>query len=246
MRSDIENTWFVVMESEDDVKDTVLDLNSKRRTFRNERVKVRVKTETSVRSFYTVPTIPVAPLAFQSYPVYPSMPLDPFAYSYGPTSVDTTIASTVDQTSPVSNNNRNNKSNNSENKDKDRKSSRNSNNNNGRERSDRNGNDRSERRSGSDRNRSDRNNNSSSTSTSTTKETQEKVIPIQIDSINFPPLQQTIDASIDTPIPTLGYKSTDNVVKYTHDDILNIVKNINEATLPEGIIPVSFFLIYNY
>lgn len=60
------------MESEDDIKDTVLDLQLKKRLFRGEKVKVRVKTETTVRSYYSVPPIPPPPpIVFSPFPGYP-------------------------------------------------------------------------------------------------------------------------------------------------------------------------------
>lgn len=45
---------FVTFESEDDAKDTLIDLRLKKRTFRDQPVKGRMKTETIVRSFYPV------------------------------------------------------------------------------------------------------------------------------------------------------------------------------------------------
>lgn len=76
------------MESEDDVKDTVLDLQLKKRLFRGEKVKVRVKTESSIRSFYPVqPVPPIAPVLYQPYPGYAAMgmPVDMRSYPYIPT-----------------------------------------------------------------------------------------------------------------------------------------------------------------
>ena len=58
---------------------------------------------------------------------------------------------------------------------------------------------------------------------------------IEIDSVNFPPLGAISD---DTPVPTPGY--TGEVRKYTFDDVINIVKNIQDAKLPKDIRPVSF------
>ena len=70
MRSDIGDTWFIVMESEDDAKDTLIDLRLKKRLFRGNQVKGRVKSETIVRSFY-----PMTPAAPTLYPGMPSFPL---------------------------------------------------------------------------------------------------------------------------------------------------------------------------
>jgi hypothetical protein len=58
MRSDIGDTWFVVMDSEEDAKDTLIDLKLKKRTFRGQPVKGRLKSEAVVRSFYPVPGAP--------------------------------------------------------------------------------------------------------------------------------------------------------------------------------------------
>lgn len=54
VRKDIENTWFVFMDSEEDAKDTVLDLKLKKRMFRGEPVKCRLKTEVVVKSYFPV------------------------------------------------------------------------------------------------------------------------------------------------------------------------------------------------
>ncbi|CAM9339551.1 unnamed protein product, partial [Ectocarpus fasciculatus] len=54
IRADIENTWFVIMDSEQDAKDTVLDLKLKKRSFRGESVKCRLKTEAVVKSYFPV------------------------------------------------------------------------------------------------------------------------------------------------------------------------------------------------
>ncbi len=45
---------FISMESEEDAKDTILDLKLKRRLFRSQPVKARLKTETIIRSYYQV------------------------------------------------------------------------------------------------------------------------------------------------------------------------------------------------
>lgn len=54
VRSDVGDTWFVVMETEEEAKDTLLDLKLKKRTFRGQSVKCRLKSEQSsvMRSFY--------------------------------------------------------------------------------------------------------------------------------------------------------------------------------------------------
>lgn len=92
MRSDIEDTWFVIMDSEEDAKDTLLDLRLKKRTFRGQSVKARLKSETMVRSFYAVKP-PVAPVQMMpgafpgfQYNGFPGAPLSPDdirAYGFG-------------------------------------------------------------------------------------------------------------------------------------------------------------------
>lgn len=81
MRSDIGDTWFVVFESEDDAKDTLLDLRLKKRTFRDQSVKGRVKSETIARSFY--PLQPPPPIVFPNmqFPIMggPNMIPGPFS-----------------------------------------------------------------------------------------------------------------------------------------------------------------------
>jgi hypothetical protein len=47
-----------MMDSEDDAKDTLLDLRLKKRMFRGQSVKGRLKSETVVRSFYPVQAAP--------------------------------------------------------------------------------------------------------------------------------------------------------------------------------------------
>jgi hypothetical protein len=80
IRSDIENTWFVEMDSETDAKDTLLDLKLKRRTFNGENVKARLKTEVSVRSFYSQP--PPKPVINNINSYLGGPQLSP--YGYGP------------------------------------------------------------------------------------------------------------------------------------------------------------------
>ena len=66
---------FVLMDSEDDAKDTLLDLRLKKRMFRGQSVKGRLKSETVVRSFYPVQAAPSMPPA-----IYPGMQMQ---YSNG-------------------------------------------------------------------------------------------------------------------------------------------------------------------
>lgn len=87
IRSDIENTWFVEMESETDAKDTLLDLKLKRRMFNGENVKARLKTEVAVRSFYsqTQPIgVPVGGgmLAYPGMTNMSGMPISPYGSGF--------------------------------------------------------------------------------------------------------------------------------------------------------------------
>lgn len=54
---------------------------------------------------------------------------------------------------------------------------------------------------------------------------------IEVDETSFPPLQMD-----DGPLPEPGYKTS--FVKYTFDDVINIVKNVRDAPIPIGIHPV--------
>ena len=54
IRSDVGDTWFVTMDSEDDALSTILALRSK--TFEGKPVKARLKSENILRSFFPVPT----------------------------------------------------------------------------------------------------------------------------------------------------------------------------------------------
>ena len=53
------------MESEEDAKDTLLDLKLKKRTFQGSSVKARLKTETVIRSYYPS-AVPIG-----GYPIMP-------------------------------------------------------------------------------------------------------------------------------------------------------------------------------
>lgn len=54
IRSDVGDTWFVTMDSEDDALSTILALRS--RTFEGKAIKARLKSENILRSFFPVPT----------------------------------------------------------------------------------------------------------------------------------------------------------------------------------------------
>lgn len=81
LRSDIENTWFVVMESEEDAKETILQLQLHKRCIRGERVKARVKPESKIRAFFPTPPqplIPIVPMPFLPYPAFEDPRMFPF------------------------------------------------------------------------------------------------------------------------------------------------------------------------
>ena len=76
---------FVMMESEEDAKDTLVDLKLKKRTFRGHPVKGRMKSETIVRSFYPMQPAP-PPMMYTGipFPPYgPPMPVDMRVFGYG-------------------------------------------------------------------------------------------------------------------------------------------------------------------
>lgn len=78
VRSEIGDTWFVTMESEEDAKDTLMDLKLKKRTFNGVSVKARLKTETVIRSYFPSTQIPAAAMGG-----YPMMPFTPYGAAAG-------------------------------------------------------------------------------------------------------------------------------------------------------------------
>jgi hypothetical protein len=73
VRSEIGDTWFVTMESEEDAKDTLMDLKLKKRTFNGVSVKARLKTETVIRSYFPSTQMPAGGMG------YPMMPFSPYS-----------------------------------------------------------------------------------------------------------------------------------------------------------------------
>jgi hypothetical protein len=72
------------METEEDAKDTCLDLRLKKRTFRSQPVKARIKTEPVARSYFPVnPAAVVSNVQFPMVP-YPVVPLDLSSFGYLP------------------------------------------------------------------------------------------------------------------------------------------------------------------
>jgi hypothetical protein len=244
VHSDIEDTWFVVMDSEEDAKDTLIDLRLKKRLFRGHQVKGRLKSESMVRSFY-----PMQPP--QNHQPMPSV----FApgMQYPPVYMNNNQQMSDMHFSPygiIPNNNQQqlveqqmtgfNHSNDMKNKGKTVGNMPNnsklsspvsaaSNSRNGDRKSASNPNSTSSSKNSSSG--KDSKKNSKSDSKRDNSSTQQ---PINNDSANFPPLQlHQID---EIPIPTPGFKT--DYHKFSFDDIINIVKNIKEAVLPDTINPL--------
>jgi len=257
MRSDIEDTWFVIMDSEEDAKDTLLDLRLKKRTFRGQSVKARLKSETMVRSFYAVKP-PVAPVqmipggafpGFQ-YPQFPGAPLSPDdirAYGFGilPGTVNANNAvNDMLEIQRIGNNDLNAHMNGMELTPKNRDRNNRSNNaqigmnsktgsnpgsgsrdgqnrakgaaaTNGK------GKDNINMKKGKSHNGDHRSNESQNSPT------------IEINGANFPPLHHQFDDN--TPVPNPNYKGS--FQKYSFDEIIGIVQNVNDATLPSSVQP---------
>lgn len=237
---------FVSMDTEEDAKDTLLDLRLKKRTFRGQAVKARLKTETVIRSYYPLPGAPVMAAGYPGYPVG-AVPMDMRAFGYAlpqaPVDgvyVDATGAAVQDvkasgeeaKNTNTGSNSNNNKPNNSGNKDnrgadnskknvaggKSAPANNNNNNNNNR--------------------KPDANARNSKGGAGGRKEHDNTAARphIEINSANFPPL-----SSEDTPVPTPGYK--DAFIKYSFEEVLSIVKEVKEATLPADINPVSLLCL---
>ena len=82
-KSEIGDSWFVSMETEDDAKDTMLDLRMKKRTFRGVAVKARLKTESVVRSFFPLQPPAVAPIFPQMMVPFGAVDMRAFGYMTG-------------------------------------------------------------------------------------------------------------------------------------------------------------------
>lgn len=97
IRSEIGDTWFVTMESEEDAKDTIMDLKLKKRCFDNVPVKARLKTDAGLRSYY--PTATVLPLAYPGMTFQPyGMPLESqVGYNYGESAPPSTSPTSQDR-----------------------------------------------------------------------------------------------------------------------------------------------------
>lgn len=213
IRSDIGDSWFVSMDSEEEAKDTLLDLRLKKRTFRGHAVKARLKTETVIRSFYPLQGAPSIPVG------YPPMN---FGFGYGlpldmsggmlpvpPVSDGILDENKADeqQTAPAANNGKS-----------------------GKDRSDRKSQQIGSKTSGYSSSGANGRNGSRPAKGSAAQVTRPA---IEINSANFPPLL----TSEDTPVPTPGYK--ESYLKYTFEEIINIVKEVQDATLPATLNPAN-------
>jgi hypothetical protein len=79
------------MESEEDAKDTIMDLKLKKRSFNGTPVKARLKTDPGLRSYYTAGT--VLPIAYPGMTFQPyGMVMDPQGGAVAPYSYDTTAS----------------------------------------------------------------------------------------------------------------------------------------------------------
>lgn len=236
VRSDIGDTWFVVLETEQDAKDTLLDLKLKKRMFNGQPVKARIKTENVVRSYYPVPTIPaIAPV----YPVMPfpgmvAAPIEMVPFGYMPVApVDTAIAPVEAPVEPVQNDVQQEKTVDEDNNtDANKTANRGSTVRDTRPRPTRTvpprdsvPSDRRAPRGGEGRRTGGEGRNIGGKDREKKAEVSSKP-PIEINALTFPPLH----VSDDTPIPTPGYK--EDYKKYNLDEIINIVKEVKEASLP--------------
>lgn len=219
IRSELGNNWFITMDTEEDAKDTLLDLRVKKRMFRGEPVKGRLKSESIVKSFYpyqpSLPPVPIVPFAgfmppgpmMFPYGVPPEMPMPEVREVMSSDSQENVI-NVVDEVLQdlVSS---------AANAPKKKASSTLP-----KERTSKppvsapapGGKEKKVGRPGG--------------------KPEERRPVIDISPVNFPPL-----VPVDDSIPTPGYKGS--FVKYTMDEIINIVGSITEAQLPDTISPVS-------
>lgn len=256
MRSDIEDTWFVIMDSEEDAKDTLLDLRLKKRTFRGQSVKARLKSETMVRSFYAVKP-PVAPVqmipgafpGFQ-YPQFPGAPLSPDdirAYGFGilPGTVNANNAvNDMLEIQRIGSNDLNAHMNGMELTPKNRDRNNRSNNAQVGMNAKAGSNPGSASRDGQNRAKGGATSNGKGKDNSNMKKGKshngdhrpnenQNSPTIEINGANFPPLHHQFDDN--TPVPTPNYKGP--FQKYSFDEIIGIAQNINEAALPSTVQP---------
>ena len=225
IRSEMGNNWFITMETEEDAKDTLLDLRIKKRLFRGEAVKGRLKSESIVKSFYpyqpALPPVPIVPFAgfmppppmMFPYPVSPDMPVNiEMGEHMSSDSQDTTYIVVDEVVKDLVNS--------AAGGQKKRTPPA-----------------QAKERSGKPVIASAPAGRESSVVGKDKRlsrvvgKVEDKKPVIDISPVNFPPL-----VPVDDSIPTPGYKSS--YVKYTMDEIISIVGNITEAQLPDTIVPV--------
>lgn len=218
LKSEIGDTWFVTMESEEDAKDTLLGLKMQKRTFQGAPIKARLKSETIARSYYVQAPLgpaPVIPPSGFPMPYYPPVPPTGFFPPRGDVSkAPTSPTSPASPDRPRSNSFDKNQS--------SRKSG---------------GSGRDSSKSGSRDNKG----RGGSKKSDATREAKPKQAPVLINNANFPPLHASEEvAPAVLPASEQGVGYSGEYKKYSIDDIINIVKNIKDATpLPENIKPVS-------
>lgn len=290
MRSDIGDTWFVMMESEDDAKDTLIDLRLKKRLFRGQTIKGRVKSETIVRSFYPMQPVP-PPIVYPGMQQYPPYPIDMRTYGYpvppilnsnsnnstassssneNGTGNTSPLRSPIDANGQVSNTESSATETEVPSSTIDSQSDQNQLNSQGDASYNKINNSKVERKNNSiaqgnnmkttPKEKTERkvannnisNNNLINKEKETTKQPIDKKThprtnkrdpsykssaspstSVEISSANFPPLHS--QDTEESPVPTPGYKG--DFIKYSCDDIVNIVKNITKTSLPETIKP---------
>jgi hypothetical protein len=251
LRSEIGDTWFVAMESEEDAKDTLLDLRLKKRTFRGAAVKGRLKTETVVRSFFPVQNAiaPVVPFPGLMPAVgLPVMDMRAFGYMGVPMPVmapvepvvDNSAATAADSHAPAA------AAAQGENRSSPSKSAQAVTPNSGGKEGRGKGANSSAAGAGTNTKggnsaqgrRQDGAKDSGAAGKSggkgAAKDKKEEPAPrptIELNLASFPPL-----GGEDTPVPTPGYKGS--FMKYSGDDIIHIAKAVKETNLPASLNPV--------
>ena len=233
IRSEMGNNWFITMETEEDAKDTLLDLRVKKRLFRGESVKGRLKSESIVKSFYpyqpALPPVPIVPFAgfmppppmMFPFPVNPEMPIPiEMGEHMSADSQDSTFIVVDEVVKDLVNS--------AAGGPKKRASPAQ-------------GKERSGKLIGSAPAGSHRETTAGSKEKKPSRplgKPDEKKPVIDISPVNFPPL-----VPVDESVPTPGYKSS--FVKYTMDEIITIVGNITEAQLPNTIVPVRQWYLFS-
>jgi hypothetical protein len=227
-----------VLESEADAKDVVLDLKLKKRMFNGTPVKARLKSEAVAnRSHY--PASVSSPMANNMYPV-----MYPFANATGgQMEIPQQFYNNNQRVGSEGGSPKGRHEHHEGNNNNNGKGSRNDNRRGGKSGGNRDNNG----RGGDSNNRKNNNNNNNSNNNhknSSRKESRANPT-IDINSMNFPPLPPhlsgsgevangTTAAPIAEDFSQIGYGDK-HFHKYQIDDIINIVKNIKEAVLPESI-----------